>query len=291
MEAAPTDPPQETPPDTVRLVSVGRQPLRVAVRPGTRGGPPLLLCSGIGVALELWAPFIEALDPGLTVIRFDVPGVGGSPLSTLPHRFCTLARLATALLGELGYHQFDVLGVSWGGALAQQLALQNPGRCRRVVLVATATGMLMVPGAPRVLLRIATPRRHRDANFARAVAGDVYGGSVRDNPALVEQLILKHDRPESRRSYLYQLLTGLGWTSLPLLPLIRQPTLVLAGADDPIIPLINARIMTRLLPAAELHVYDDGHLGILTRAGDLADRVSTFLSEGDPPGHPVPQAG
>ena len=68
-----------------------------------------------------------------------------------------------------------------------------------------------------------------------------------------------------------------GWTSLPLLPLIRQPTLVLAGTDDPIIPLINARIMSRLLPDATLHVYDEGHLGLLTKAPELGHLVSRFL--------------
>jgi hypothetical protein len=56
-----------------------------------------------------------------------------------------------------------------------------------------------------------------------------------------------------------------GWTSLAALPFIRQPTLILAGADDPIIPLVNARIMPRLLPDATLHVYDDGHLALITQ--------------------------
>ena len=71
-----------------------------------------------------------------------------------------------------------------------------------------------------------------------------------------------------------------GWTSLPFLPLIRQPTLILAGADDPLIPLANARLMARLLPAARLHVYPDGHLGLLTSADELAALVSRFT--GDP---------
>src|SRR6185312_4361882 len=98
-------------------------------------------------------------------------------------------------------------------------------------------------------------------------------------PALVEKLILKPDRLVSQRGYLYQLAAGAGWSSLPILPLIRQQTLILAGADDPIIPLINARVMNRLLPNARLHVYPDGHLGLLTRANELAPLISRFLSE------------
>jgi pimeloyl-ACP methyl ester carboxylesterase len=81
----------------------------------------------------------------------------------------------------------------------------------------------------------------------------------------------------SRTGYLLQLLAGVGWTSLPALPLIRQPTLVLAGRDDPIIPLVNARIMARLLPNATLHVYDDGHLGLVTSSDELGPIVSDFL--------------
>jgi pimeloyl-ACP methyl ester carboxylesterase len=113
------------------------------------------------------------------------------------------------MLTELGYQRFDVLGVSWGGGLAQQLAFQNPRRCRRLVLVATATGTVMVPAAPRVLLRMATARRHHDADYARAIAGEIYGGRLREHPELVGELA--GDRAASGRGYLYQLAAGLGY--------------------------------------------------------------------------------
>ena len=103
--------------------------------------------------------------------------------------------------------------------------------------------------------------------------------SLRGRPDLAERLVLAHDRPASVRSYLYRFGAGLG-TSLPMLSVIGRPTLVLAGFDDPIIPLVNARIMTRLLPDARLHVYNEGHLGILTSARELACIVSGFLTTG-----------
>jgi len=243
----------------------------------------LVLCGGIGVALERWAPFLDALDPALSVIRFDVPGVGGSAPAVLPYRFSGLARLVTDMLTQLGHRRFDVLGVSWGGALAQQLAFANPETCRRAVLVATATGALMIPPNPWVLLKMATPRRHRDARHARSIAGEIYGGSLRARPDLVERLLPTHPQPSSVRGYLYQLVASAGWTSLAMLPRIRQRTLVLAGTDDPIIPLLNARIMTCLLPNATLHVYDEGHLGILIKADELAEVVSGFLTAKERP--------
>ena len=263
--------------ERVSTVTVGAQLLRVAIRPGAGGGPPLLLCNGIGAPLEAVEPFTGALDPAVEVVRFDVPGVGGSPVRRLPYTFPGLARLAGRMLTQLGYDRFDVLGFSWGGGVAQQLAFQNPRRCRRLVLVSTATGSLMVPATPRVLLRMSTARRHRDPARARRIAGDIYGGVLRNQPELAEELSRVYARPVSPRGYLYQLVAGVGWTSLPFLPLIRQPTLILAGDDDPIIPLVNAKIMAALLPSARLHVYPDGHLGLLTRAPEIAPIIGEFL--------------
>jgi poly(3-hydroxyalkanoate) depolymerase len=262
-----------------RTVTVQGQDLRIGERPGQPGRPPLLLCNGIGVSFDALTPFVEALDPAIGVVAFDVPGIGGSPLPRRPYRFSSLARLVAALLRQLGHPRFDVLGISWGGGLAQQLALQNPRRCRRLVLVSTGTGALMIPARPGVLLTMATPRRHRDPAYLRAVAGDIYGGRIRSHPELTDALMASRADPVSRRGYLYQLLGGVGWTSLPLLRLIRQPTLVLAGDDDPIIPLANATLMTRLLPDSRLHVYHDGHLGLMTSAEELAPLIARFLSE------------
>lgn len=247
------------------------------MRPGLDSRPPLLLCNGIGAGLDLLQPFVDALDPCIEVVRFDVPGVGGSPTSRLPYTFPTLACCVTRLLAGLGYDRFDVLGISWGGALAQQLALQNPRRCRRVVLASTGTGLLMVPARPSVLAKMLTPRRYRDPAYAEQVAAELYGGRMRDHPEQVKPLMYDQSRIGTRTGYRHQLLAGVGWTSLPALPFIRQPTLILAGNDDPLIPLSNARIMRALLPHAHVHVFDDGHLGLVTASDELGPLVSSFL--------------
>jgi poly(3-hydroxyalkanoate) depolymerase len=264
-------------PRSVRTVVVGGQHLRVAVRPGDRTRTPLVLANGIGASLELLQPFVDALDPSIEVIRFDVPGVGGSPLPPRPYRLSTLARLVAGLLDQLGHLTVDMLGISWGGGLAQQFALCQRDRCRRLVLAATGTGMLMVPGRPRVLARMATPRRYLDPAYAERIAADLYGGTMRSDPSRARALLHGRTRVGPPRGYLYQLAAGAGWSSLPLLPWIQQSTLLLAGDDDPIIPLVNARIMRRLLPRAELHVYHGGHLGLLTEAAELAPVVDRFL--------------
>jgi pimeloyl-ACP methyl ester carboxylesterase len=146
--------------DDTYIVPVGGQRIRVKVRRGT--GVPLVLCNGIGAGFEVLEPLVQKLDPERPIVRFDVPGTGGSPTSPLPYGFPYLAWVLGRLLTTLGMGVVDVLGLSWGGALAQQFALQNPSRCRRLVLVATGTGVLMVPGSPRVLGKMLTPRRFTD---------------------------------------------------------------------------------------------------------------------------------
>ena len=265
------------PAERMRILTVGGRALRVSVREGTAGWPPLLLCNGLGASLELLQPFVDALDPRRPVIRFDMPGVGGSPTPVVPYHLATLPPLLAGLLDQLGYEQADVLGISWGGGLAQQFALRRPDWVRRLVLVATGPGALMVPAHPRVLLRMLTPRRHRDPGYAARIAGELYGGSARNDPIVARDLLHATTRLGPVRGYFYQLIATIGWTSLPMLPRLRPPTLILAGDDDPIITLVNARIMHRLIPRSQLRIYHGGHLELAADAERLAATVEAFL--------------
>jgi poly(3-hydroxyalkanoate) depolymerase len=262
----------------ISLRDVGGQMLRVGVRRGENARPPLLLFNGIGANIELVEPFLDALG-GREAIVFDVPGVGGSPAPWVPYRPWTLARLSAQLLDQLGHPQADVLGVSWGGALAQQFAFQQAARCRRLVLAATSPGHLMVPGRLTVLLKMATPRRYKDPEYMRKIAGDIYGGAFRDSPELVSRH-LHHVRWSSDYGYYLQLIAGAGWSSLPWLRLLRQPTLVMTGTDDPIVPVANGRILNKLIPDSRLAMIDDGHLFLVTSATQSADIIAQFLDEG-----------
>src|ERR1700741_1472765 len=169
------------------LIPILGQQIRVNIRRGT--GVPLVICNGIGASLEVLDPLVEHLNPDTTVVRFDVPGAGGSPDSPLPYGFPYLAAALLRLLDKLGLHgRVDVLGLSWGGALAQQFAFNNPRRCRRLILGATATGIVMVPGKPTLLPKMLTPQRFLDHDYAASIAGDLYGGTVRTDVSLVKRL-------------------------------------------------------------------------------------------------------
>ena len=267
----------------VRTVAIGSQRLQVAIRPGRNepGHPPrvpLMLINGIGARLELLGPFVAALDPAVEVIRFDPPGIGGSPRSARPYWVSGLCRLIARLLTELGYDKVDVLGISWGGGVAQHFAAFHRARCRRLVLVATATGVLMVPPRPSVLVHMVTPQRWLDRGYLQRIAGDIYGGLARIDSEEIVAAMHGNNRVGMSRGYLYQLAAAAGWTSVPFLPLLRQPTLILAGDDDPIIPLANAKLMKLLIPKSRLHVYHGGHLGLVTEAAELAPVVDAFLA-------------
>jgi poly(3-hydroxyalkanoate) depolymerase len=275
----------------LRTVAVGGRLLRVSVRPGliqtglnelaSPARPPLLLINGIGASLELLEPFVAQLDPSVEVIRFDPPGVGGSPMPPGPYRFTGLCRTIAALLTELGHDQVDVLGISWGGAVAQHFAAFQRDRCRRLVLAATATGAIMVPARPSVLAHMVTPRRYLNRDYMEQIAGTIYGGTARDDPSRIAAVMHDRHRTGAPRGYWYQLLAGSGWTSLPFLPWLREPTLILAGDDDPIIPLVNGQLMQALIPDSRLHVYHGGHLGLITEAAELAPVVDEFLAAPD----------
>ena len=260
-----------------RYVNAGGQRIRVNVRHGT--GVPLVLCNGIGASLEVLDPLVEQLNPESTIVRFDVPGTGGSPTSLLPYGFPYLAWVLGRVLSKLGIGVVDVLGLSWGGALAQQFAFQNPRRCRRLVLAATGTGALMVPAHPRILAKMVTPRRFSDPDYAASIAGELYGGTVRAHGEDVARLFLRQLHAGSKIGYLHQLLAGVGWTSLFALPAVRQETLIVAGTDDPIIPVANAHIMNALLPHSRLHLHSGGHIDLVHNAAELAPVIDTFLRD------------
>jgi poly(3-hydroxyalkanoate) depolymerase len=266
-------------PDWARAetVSICGQELRFDIRRGRKGTTPLLLLNGIGAALELFQPLTDALPPDIEVIRFDVPGTGGSPSPRAPYPFWALACLTTRLLDTLGYTSADVLGFSWGGALAQQLALQHPARCRRLILLNTGTGALMIPGSPSSLARLLWPPRTVSLSGLAAYARELSGGEQLPHPAALAPFA-RALRSTGARDYWYLLSATVGWSSLPWLPLLAQPTLIMAGSRDPLVPLGNARIMHALIPRSQLYVYPGGHLGLLTRPRDLAHQIAGFTS-------------
>ncbi|HZA87274.1 MAG TPA: alpha/beta fold hydrolase, partial [Acidimicrobiales bacterium] len=206
--------------------------LRVSIR---GEGPPLLLVMGLGGNIEMWDRLERAVNRhGIQTIAYDASGTGHSPTRLVPQRMPGLARQAAHLLDALGHPHADVLGVSFGGAVAQELALGNPHRVRRLVLASTSCGLGGVPGNPLALSLLATPLRYYSPAFLRLAAGVLYGPTVTPREDLLrEQISARRARPPTVWGYTSQLVAGAGWTSWPWLSRIGAPTLVLAGDPRP----------------------------------------------------------
>jgi pimeloyl-ACP methyl ester carboxylesterase len=233
------------------------------------------MCNGIGAGLHILDPLVSSLDPGIEVIRFDPPGVGESPAVAFPYGLPQLAGVLDELLDELGHDRIDLMGYSWGGALAQQFALQRGSRTRNLVLVSTSTGAWSVPGTPHAFREMLIPRELADAADAAVISEFISAtpGAERKRTAFT-----RSHQPTDLRGYLYQLSAVMWWSSLPFLPLIRQRTLVVGGLDDPIVPPANAMILANLIPNATLALVPGGHLQIVTSASDLGSRITQFLA-------------
>ncbi len=258
-----------------KRVRAGGINLRVARR---GRGRPLLLLTGIGASLDMWRPF-ERLVRGREVIAVDAPGVGLSERPRYPLRMRGLARVLVALLDELDVAEADVLGYSFGGLLAQELAHRAPERVRRLILCATAQGLPVVPPKPVPALMLMTPARYYHPRLFRLMVPRIAGGRTRRDPGQLDrQAAARLSRPPPLLGYGYQLYAASGWTSVPWLWRVTQPTLIIAGDDDPIIPLANPRLMARMMPAAQLRILrGGGHLFLLDEPEAVIDDIHAFL--------------
>lgn len=256
-------------------ITVRGTQLRVGRKHGT--GRPLLLCNGIGANFEMLAPLVAAIRDR-PVVLFDVPGTGGSqnaPL-LLP-RMRNYAGYAMRVLRHYGDQEADVAGISWGGLLAQRLAYDYPSRVRSLTLIATSPGVLMVPGRLNALRLMLTPQRYLSRSFMVRHAHTLYGGElVQERERVVEHATMA--RAPTVLSYIQQLAAAQYFTSLPWLSRLRCPSLVLIGDDDPLMRVVNARLLSFFLPDSELHVVrGGGHLFAVMRPEMTAAVLGNFL--------------
>ncbi|HAY07227.1 MAG TPA: alpha/beta fold hydrolase [Hyphomonas sp.] len=254
--------------------------LRTAHWPAPEGGEdnvPMLFFNGIGANLEL-TQSLGDMFPDREILTFDVPGVGLSPVTQWPYRHWMLARWTRKLLDMYGLETVDVMGVSWGGALAQQFSFQYRSRVRRLILCATSSGMTMIPGRPASLSRMVDTRRYTDPEFMRQNFATLYGDMADDSAGRHIDGLL----PPDPKGYIYQLLAFAGWSSLPFIRFLRMPALVLMGDKDSIVPLVNGQILNWALPDSRLHVIEGGgHLFLVTRAEETAEIIRGFLGEAE----------
>lgn len=262
----------------IRFEKIGVQKLRVAIwRSESREKKtPLLFFNGIGANLEIAQPLGDLLRDR-DIITFDMPGIGGSPEPVLPYRPWWVAHAAKEILKRNGYDVVDVMGVSWGGGAAQQFAFQYKKTAHRLILVATSPGVIMVPGDVTALTKMAHPMRYTNQEYLMKHFEALYG-----NEPNGARLFGARMTPPTIRGYLGQLSAMAGWTALPFLPFLKQQTLILAGDQDKIVPVANARMLRMAIPNAHLEIVEGGgHLFILSQAEEVLPTITDFLDMPD----------
>ncbi|HTX13112.1 MAG TPA: alpha/beta fold hydrolase [Solirubrobacteraceae bacterium] len=276
-QATPADEPSGASQQRDHIVSL--RGLKLFVREWGEGFP-LLLINGLGANLEMWGPAQERLSQVARTIAFDAPGMGRSRTSpvVLPHP--ALAAMICRLLDALDVDQCDVVGYSFGGTVAQQLARQAPDRVRRIALVGTSCGWGSVPATARATALISTPLRY----YSRQVLEQTNhlldsGSSDRESETWRSQAEARLQYPPTLTGYTQQLIAGATWSSLHWVSTLRSPTLVFAGGQDRIVPPANGALLSHLMSESRLHVLPrEGHLMLFDPHSRSHELLADFFS-------------
>jgi poly(3-hydroxyoctanoate) depolymerase len=258
-----------------RWTNVDGVTTRWSVGPGA--GRPLLLVNGLGANIEMWEPLRRALA-GRRTVAFDAPGTGGSPTPRTPLGLVQLAALVSASMDRLGFGEIDVLGYSYGGAVAQVMARRDRRRVKRLILAGSTSGWVGFSIHPLALAGLATPARYYlgrgGDTVSRLAFGDGRQATFHNLDAARAAL------PPNTLGYWWQLLSIALWSSQEWLDQIPQETLVLVGDRDRAAPMANSKFLAERIPHARLRVVEGaGHLMLMTDDVDeVARTIDDFLA-------------
>lgn len=254
-------------------------------------GPPLLMISGFTAQASGWyEPFVRLLRPHFTTIRYSHRGTGTSDRLTGDVTLRHLADDAAGLLTTLGIETAQVLGVSMGGMVAQEVALNHPQRVQRLVLgCTTCSGGShshreggAVPAPPEVIdLLTPKPELTREEQVRRswpALSTPEFIEAHSD--VLEERLRLSLINPTPIETAMRQMAAVQSWDAFDRLPQIGASTLVIHGDRDAIVPVANARVLKERIPRAELYILRGaGHLFTFEFPEASATAVVEFLTK------------
>ncbi len=244
-------------------------------------GPPLLLIPGLGATRVVFDTVMPLLTDSHQVAVYDQRGIGASELTPGPYTTEQLGDDAAAVLDGLQLARATVMGASFGGMVAQQVALRHADRVRALVLAATGPGSAHLARAPdRAAADALLGKGASTPEEAYRIACTVlYSRAFQDeHPGFIAQQVRdRARRPIAARAFQAQLAASRNHDVWDSLPSISMPTLVMHGGEDAVMPLANAELLAQRIPGAILEVFDGaGHLFFQEQPERTADSVSAF---------------
>ncbi len=272
----------QQPPQSEQFLLEGRRYAPYMIHdPGTRpNGQTIALFHGISMPHTHWGELPDELgDLGYRTVAIGLAEKTHGLIPTLGNYARDAATVMDGVIGEPAH----LLGLSWGGALVQQIAMDHPDKVRRVIAAATLPAApLPALGIPdyKAALAIASPHRSAKA------MGNIYGGDFRNNPELAEEYTDIFERPIDAASHTKQQV-ALAWSSsLAWRRVIQRvagtehpETTFLYGDDDPIIPHRQVEAGARILGSKAIRILNGGHGFLLTRPHESAALIDNILSQ------------
>jgi pimeloyl-ACP methyl ester carboxylesterase len=253
------------------MIGVAGRRLRIGQWHESAGGIPLVMLNGIGMNMEMLEP-VACEMPRRHLISVDMPGIGQSPDPIFPYTIGQIALTLAALLDRLHIEVVDMLGISWGGALAQQFAFQHRARTRKLVLAATSAGGIMIPANPATIGHVLDPLEYTVEAALRRNLATLYNGGGSGTVSL------NAAKPPSPAGWSCQMGAFAAWTSTPFLPLLSLPVLIMADNEDQLIPVSNAHFLHNAIPGSRLELSEGGgHLFMLSHPQRFARHLEHFL--------------
>jgi 3-oxoadipate enol-lactonase len=248
-------------------------------RTGDPAGPPLLLIMGMsGTALHWGEPFLALLREDFDVIAYDHRGVGASSRLDGPVTIRQMADDAAALLGALKLDTTHVMGISMGGMIAQELALNHGARVRTLTLGCTycaGPGSALTAESTMHKLQAAFVSGDREQALRAGWEINVSAAMAADEDAYAAFLEIGNRRPVAVPVILQQLQACAAHNTYERLPELGElPTLVIHGTDDELLPVENGRLIASRVPGSQLEIFDGvGHMFVWERPQRSAELV------------------
>jgi pimeloyl-ACP methyl ester carboxylesterase len=240
-------------------------------------GAPVLLIMGLGYTSAMWHRTRPALSQHFRTIAFDNRGVGLSDVPPGPYSIATMASDAAAVLDAAGVARAHVFGVSMGGMIAQEFALQYPARMRSLILGCTSPGGPLAVHAESDVIEVVLSRGMTPEQSRVAILPYIYDPAT-PREKIEEDVRLRQPWLPSPEGYMAQLLGILAWESYSRIAQITAPTLVIHGKSDKLVPPGNGELIAGRIPGARLVLLEHAsHLFITDQTEAANQEILGFL--------------